>query len=255
VAVVVDITKRKKAEAALQKSKELLEQRVRERTHALLVANRELKSEIERRKGLEGEILSVSDREQQRLGQELHDGLCQHLTAVAFMARSVALRLNHHRVIEVGDIEKIAELVNEAATDTRNLSRALHRLDVDAAGFVSALEDLVDREIWKIPSRLEVKPSFHIDDDAVASEGVRYVESSGDDAHEAVAALRKAGRAGVAPIDVLRERHVDLGAKVAFAIGVGAEDRKICEILPVDVGWPRSGSRRLPGHGCRYIRW
>ncbi len=92
VAVVVDITERKKAEAALQKSKELLEQRVRERTHALLVANRELKSEIERRKGLEGEILSVSDREQQRLGQELHDGLCQHLTAVAFMARSVALR-------------------------------------------------------------------------------------------------------------------------------------------------------------------
>jgi PAS domain S-box-containing protein len=159
---------RKRAEAALQKSKELLEKRVRERTHELRVANKELEAEILRRKGLEGEILAVSDREQQRLGQELHDGLCQHLTAVAFMARSIALRLKNHRVIEIKDIEKIAELVNNAATDTRNLSRALHRVDVDATGLVSALQDLVDREIWKIPCRLEVKPSFHIREHATA---------------------------------------------------------------------------------------
>lgn len=169
VAVAIDITARKIAEATLQKSKELLEKLVQERTKALRVANVELKNEIEHRKGLEGEILSISDREQQRLGQELHDGLCQHLTAVAFMARSVALRLKNHHVIEVKDIEKIAQLVNDAATDTRDLSRALHRMDVDAAGFVTALEDLVDREIWKIPCRLEVKPSFHIWNDTVAA--------------------------------------------------------------------------------------
>lgn len=169
VAVVIDLTARKKAEAALQKSRELLEQLVERRTEALRIANAELKGEIERRKGLEGEILEISDREQHRLAQELHDGICQHLTAVAFMARSVGLRLKNHRVIEVKDIEKIAELVNNAATDTRNLSRALHRFDVDAAGLVEALEDLVDREMWRTPCRLEVKPSFHLDDDTVAA--------------------------------------------------------------------------------------
>src|SRR5881275_1446882 len=161
-----NISERKHAESALQESKRLLEARVRERTHELDAANTELRKEIERRKGLEGEILAVSDREQQRLGQELHDGVCQHLTAVAFMARSVALRLKNHRVIEASDIDKIAQLVNDAATDTRNLSRALHRIDVDAAGFVDALRDLVDREIWKTPCRLEVKPSFHVENDA-----------------------------------------------------------------------------------------
>ncbi len=150
---IVDITERKKAETALQKSKELLEQRVRERTRELRRANKGLTSEMELRKGLEGEILAVSDREQQRLGQELHDGLCQHLTAVAFMARSVALRLRNHRVIDAADIEKIAELVNSAAADTRDLSRALHRVDVDSANLVTALQDLVDREIWRTPCR------------------------------------------------------------------------------------------------------
>ena len=85
------------------------------------------------------------------------------------MARSVGLRLRNHRVVEVKDIEKIAELVNNAATDTRNLSRALHRFDVDAAGLVEALEDLVDREMWRTPCRLEIKPSFRLDDDTVAA--------------------------------------------------------------------------------------
>jgi signal transduction histidine kinase len=160
---------RKRAEEALQRSKELLESRVRARTIELRQANKKLESEIARRKGLEGEILAVSDREQQRLGQELHDGLCQHLTAVAFMTRSIALRLRDHRVVDADDIEKVAELVNNAAVDTRNLSRALHRVDVDAAGLVVALQDLVEREIWRTPCRLEAKPSFHIDEDTAAS--------------------------------------------------------------------------------------
>ena len=143
--------------------------RVRARTLELNRANKKLEAEISRRKGLEGEILAVSDREQQRLGQELHDGLCQHLTAVAFMTRSIALRLKHHRVVDADDIERVAELVNKAAVDTRNLSRALHRVDVDAAALVVALQDLVDREIWRTPCRLEMKPSFQINDDAAAA--------------------------------------------------------------------------------------
>jgi signal transduction histidine kinase len=169
---------RKRSEEALQESKKVLEQRVRERTQALRATNKELKDEIQRRKGLEGEILSVSDREQQRLGQELHDGICQHLTAVAFMARSVALRLRNHRVVDATDIEKIAELVNNAASDARHLSRALHRVDIDASSMVNAFQDLVEREIWKIPCRLEVKPSFRIRDDATAAQLYRIAREA-----------------------------------------------------------------------------
>jgi PAS domain S-box-containing protein len=201
VAVAIDVTQRKKAEAALRKSKKLLEERVRKRTHELHVANKELTDEIARRKGLEGEILEISDREQQRLGQELHDGLCQHLTAVAFMARSVALRLKNHRVVEVSDLEKIAQLVNDAATDTRNLSRAMHRVDIDSAGFITALEDLVDREIWKIPCRLEIKPRFRIDNDAAAIHLYRI-------AREAVINANKHAQAREIVVALARSRNV-----------------------------------------------
>jgi PAS domain S-box-containing protein len=168
VAVIIDISDRREAQAELEDARNFLESRVREQTGELHAANEELKKEIKRRLGLEGQILEVSDREQQRLGQELHDGICQHLTAVAFMAQAVALRLRDHRVFQVEDIEKIAELVNTAAADVRNLARGLHRIDVDAAGLVTALRNLVDREIWKTPCRLKIKGPFHIEDDEAA---------------------------------------------------------------------------------------
>ena len=218
---------RKRAEAALQKSKELLEQLVRQRTKALRVANAELKNEIARRQGLEGEILSVSDREQQRLGQELHDGLCQHLTAVAFMSSSIAMRLKNHRVIEVGDIEKIAQLVNDAATDTRNLSRALHRLDVDAAGLVNALQDLVDREIWRTPCRLEVKPSFRIEDDAVAAHLYRI-------AREAVINANKHAQAREIIVKLQRSRREMVLHVIDDGVGL-SDERKMKQGLGLHI--------------------
>jgi PAS domain S-box-containing protein len=164
-----DVTERKRAHTELEKVKSSLETHVGERTAEVRAANKDLKSEISRRKGLEGQILEISDREQQRLGEELHDGLCQHLTAIGFMAKAAAQRLNDHRVFQVDDIEKIAELINAAANDARNIARGLHRIDVDSAGFLDALRDLVDRKIWKTPCRLEIKEPFDIEDDAAAA--------------------------------------------------------------------------------------
>src|SRR5437762_3939429 len=64
---IFDITRRKQAEDALRQAKDLLEKRVHQRTIALRAANRELQNEISRRKGLEGQILEISDREQEKL--------------------------------------------------------------------------------------------------------------------------------------------------------------------------------------------
>jgi signal transduction histidine kinase len=173
-----DITARKKAELALTRSKQMLEKLVLQRTHALRTANSELESEIRRRKGLEGQILEISDREQEKLGQELHDGLCQQLTAIGFLTRATALRLKDHRVVQVDDLEKIAQLINSSVMDARNIARDLHKEEIDAAEFESALEDLVDRKIWKTPCRLNLKTRINIENDMVASQLYRILREA-----------------------------------------------------------------------------
>ena len=174
----------RKAKTGSRRSQSRLEARVKERTAELRAANRKLEREIQRRKGLEGEILEISDREQQRIGQELHDELCQHLTAVAFMTRAVALRLKNHRVIEFDDLDKISELVNQGATNARNIARGLHTAEVDAARLLPAIRDLVSREIWKTPCRLAVKTKLDLHDDAVASHLYRLLREAVINAHK-----------------------------------------------------------------------
>jgi PAS domain S-box-containing protein len=195
-----DITQRKRAEIALKRSKYLLERLVNQRTKALRTANMELENEITRRKGLEGQILEISDREQERLGQELHDGLCQRLTAIAFMARAAALRLNDHRVADPSELEKIAQLINASVTDARNIARDLHKEEIDAAGFMDALHGLAERQIWKTPCRIQVHGNIDIEDDRTACELFRILR-------EGVINANKHARASEIILEACRRRR------------------------------------------------
>ena len=174
----IDITEVKKTEAELKRSKMMLEKLVQQRTRALRVANTELQTEISRRKGLEGQILEICDREQERLGQELHDGLCQQLTAIGFLARATALRLKDHRVVHQDDLEKIVQLINSSVMDARNIAYNLHKEEIDAAEFLPALRDLVERKIWQTSCRLDLKTEVCIEDDRVASELYRILREA-----------------------------------------------------------------------------
>ena len=167
VAVIRDITERHEAQLALQNANELLEKRVRERTRALVTTNRQLRKEISRRKGLEGEILEISEREQRQIGQELHDSVCQHLTAIAYMARSMAIRLKNHRVVDVVDIEKIAELINDGVTEARTIARGLHPVEMNPDGFTAALHSLLQQRS-QLPYRLEIDDELSVPDPSVA---------------------------------------------------------------------------------------
>ena len=93
VGLVRDITERKKAQIELQKLNEQLEHRVVERTTELTEANRQLREEMLRRTRLEKEILEISEREQTRIGRELHDSLGQQLTGIAIMSKVLQQRL------------------------------------------------------------------------------------------------------------------------------------------------------------------
>ncbi len=91
-------------------------------------------------KRLQGAVLDISSREQRRIGQDLHDGLGQQLTGIAFMSKVLAQSLAAESHPESGAAEKIVRLVNEAIHKTRDLSRGLLPVESDALGLLSALE-------------------------------------------------------------------------------------------------------------------
>jgi PAS domain S-box-containing protein len=218
VIVVVDITSRKKAEAALRRSRELLEELVQQRTNALHAANVELQNEINLRKGLEEQILEISDREQQRLARELHDGLCQQLTAIGFMARATALRLKNHRVVQVEDLEKIAQLITNSVMDARGIARDLHKEEVDAAGLAEVLRALSERKIWRIPCRFDLKTELNIEDDRVASQLYRILR-------EALMNANKHANATQLVLEVRRRKNDLIFAVTDNGVGFSAKTK------------------------------
>jgi PAS domain S-box-containing protein len=95
--------------------------------------------DISERKRLEKTILKISEREQRRIGQDLHDGLGQHLTGIAFMSKVLEQRLSDHSIPESSDAAKIVQLVNDAIRRTKELSRGLLPVVSEAHGLMSAL--------------------------------------------------------------------------------------------------------------------
>lgn len=138
----IDITERAQAAEALRKARRELELRVRSRTAELAAANRELESEIAERRRLEREIIDTSEHEQMRIGQELHDGLGQQLTAVAFLTEVLARQLGERGVPEHQQASRIGALMGEAISQARLLARGLAPVELDANGLMAALEQL-----------------------------------------------------------------------------------------------------------------
>jgi PAS domain S-box-containing protein len=137
-----EITERKRVQEDLLRARRELEIRVQERTAELGIANEILKGEMIERKRLEKSILEISEREKGRIAQDLHDGLGQHLTGVAFLSKVLERKLIEKSSPDGCDAAKIARLVNEAINQTRELARGLLPLQSGAKGLISALQHL-----------------------------------------------------------------------------------------------------------------
>ncbi len=155
-----EVTERKQAEEDLRSYREHLEELVQERTEELTRANEQLRQEIEQRKKLEREILSISEQEQRRIGQELHDSLGQQLTGIAFMTRVLEQKLAKKSEPEAADVSEVLKLVNQAANQARGLAKGLHPVDLDRGSLVSVLQELAS----STQQLFGIKCSFHCDE-------------------------------------------------------------------------------------------
>lgn len=105
--------------------------------HWLAVLN-----DITESKRLQRGIIEIANRERQRIGSDLHDGLGQELTGIALMLRGVAARLSKEESAARLDVEDVIGLVNDAIENTRTLARGLSPVGAAHGGLVDALRAL-----------------------------------------------------------------------------------------------------------------
>lgn len=126
--------------------------------------------DITHRKRLERKVLEVSDQEQRRIGRDLHDGLCQHLTATMFASKILEEELAQQSSPQSTQAGQIAEFIDRAISQARNVARGLDPVKVATNGLMSALEELAAtvRTMQRLDCVFRSDAPVLIDDDATA---------------------------------------------------------------------------------------
>jgi PAS domain S-box-containing protein len=132
------------------------------------------------RKRLEREILEVSSREQQRIGQDLHDSLGQHLTGITFLAKVLERKLAPERPEEAKEIAEIGRLVMQALAQTRNLARGLVPAELERDGLVGALEELASsvERMCKVRCKFSAHEGLSVQDNVLATQVFRIAQEA-----------------------------------------------------------------------------
>ncbi len=135
---------------------------------------------VRKRKHLEKEITEISRKEQMRIGQDLHDGLCQHLTGISFMCKVLRDQLKQKALPEAESADEICALINESIATTRNLAKGLFPVELEENGFVVALQELIStlEHQSRIPCSFAYPSSVLISDNSLASNLFRIAQEA-----------------------------------------------------------------------------
>ena len=176
-----------------------LEQRAERRAIALA-------HETAERERLQLQMLDISEREQRRIGQDLHDGLCQHLTGTALAGQLLAETMEANGQ-DAAAARKIVGLVDEAIGLARGIAKGLHPVEMQADSLMLALEDFAhtSSEMFGVQCRFECQSPVMVHEQLRATHLYRI-------AQEAVSNAIKHGRA--TNIEILLD-ETELGVNMA----------------------------------------
>jgi len=98
---------------------------------------------LEHSRRLEQQIIEVSEYEQQRIGRDLHDGLCQFLAAIGCAATSLKIDLEQRGLEKLAaTAAEIEKHLTESVKQARDLAHGLMPVQFDEAGLPAALQEL-----------------------------------------------------------------------------------------------------------------
>ncbi len=142
------------------------------------------------RKQLEEKILQISEEEQHRIGQDIHDDLCQQLAAIGCLAKVAHQQLTKGGSEQAQSLQDIVRLVTYAHVRAREMSRGLMPVVLDSAGLMAALAELAQgtERIFRVSCRFRCERPVQVPDNKVATQLFRI-------AQEAVANALKHSRA------------------------------------------------------------
>lgn len=175
---------------------------VRLRTMELYAANKRLREEIERRSGLERELLEISNDIMARIGRDIHDDLCQDIAGIGLMAATLEGSLRRLDFPGASNAANSASAIALAASRTaaqaKGIARGLYPAELEAKGLVEAVSELVKAARERSPSqiRLEVTPGFILKNSEKALHLYRIIQEALNNAvsharaNEIVVALR-----------------------------------------------------------------
>jgi len=149
------LEKSRRAEEALQKAHDELEQKVKERTAALEAANAGLGE-------LSSRLQQIRDEERRQIARELHDSVGQLLTALSINIAVVQSQVSHLDPSAVRAVSENASLIDQLSRETRTISHLLHPPLLDVAGLASAVRWYVDgfSERSKIKIDVDIPEAF-----------------------------------------------------------------------------------------------
>ncbi|MEX1115218.1 MAG: sensor histidine kinase [Akkermansiaceae bacterium] len=176
----VDVSEQKRIQEQIRVLNLELEDRVLRRTRALKSVVARLEQEISKRQRLEREILEISEREQCRIGQDLHDGLGQELAGIAMMAEVLAnqLKAESHPAFE--NVLEISSLTRNALVSAKSLSKGLYPVELSRYGLILALEVLAQQTSKRFGVRCELRQTSEAPDfgDSVAIHIYRIMQEA-----------------------------------------------------------------------------
>jgi len=137
IGAMLDVTNLRKAEQELRQNRDQLEQRVKERTAELkhtvdtlheevlerIVAERTARKRAEQLRALVSELTLAEQRERQRMGQVLHDGLQQLLVAAKLQLAALVELTKDPQVLE--SLKDTDNLMDESLRVSRSLTAEL----------------------------------------------------------------------------------------------------------------------------------
>jgi signal transduction histidine kinase len=175
----------KRAKQDLEAAHNELEQRIEQRTHQLSEANHRLSHEVAQRAEAEKAIMEISNREQRRLGQDLHDGLSQVLAGLRLMVERVKQNVAGTHPAESEKLAMIETRLAEALSMTDTLSRGLYPVELESNGLAAALEEFASRtsQMHPVSCRYRCWEPFPIADSGTANHVFRIAQEA---AHNAI---------------------------------------------------------------------